>query len=154
MLGTPSISPTFFFNDPATTEIYTLSLHDALPIYELVVLGARFIGDGGSDAKVQAGVPGRRQADRLRKDRRAPGAADTVEALVPPIVSGDAEPVDGRRIVHHLPDFFFERHAGDQVVYPLLERSVGIAVERRSLAPQRDGGEDEGPEHFHVLIVR
>src|ERR1022692_3410226 len=24
---------TFFFNDPATTEIYTLSLHDALPIY-------------------------------------------------------------------------------------------------------------------------
>src|SRR3712207_8902283 len=26
----------FFFNDTATTEIYTLSLHDALPIYEQV----------------------------------------------------------------------------------------------------------------------
>src|SRR2546430_13583624 len=26
----------FFFNDTATTEIYTLSLHDALPIYEAV----------------------------------------------------------------------------------------------------------------------
>src|SRR5256885_8651722 len=26
----------FFFNDTATTEIYTLSLHDALPIYQLV----------------------------------------------------------------------------------------------------------------------
>src|SRR5215510_11453040 len=26
------ISPCFFFNDTATTEIYTLSLHDALPI--------------------------------------------------------------------------------------------------------------------------
>src|ERR1051326_6467479 len=25
--------PVFFFNDTATTEIYTLSLHDALPIY-------------------------------------------------------------------------------------------------------------------------
>ena len=24
----------FFFNDTATTEIYTLSLHDALPIWE------------------------------------------------------------------------------------------------------------------------
>src|SRR5438105_12175220 len=24
----------FFFNDTATTEIYTLSLHDALPIFE------------------------------------------------------------------------------------------------------------------------
>src|SRR3712207_7498364 len=26
----------FFFNDTATTEIYTLSLHDALPIYKLL----------------------------------------------------------------------------------------------------------------------
>src|SRR5439155_21688744 len=25
----------FFFNDPATPEIYTLSLHDALPIYNV-----------------------------------------------------------------------------------------------------------------------
>src|SRR5947209_17608141 len=24
----------FFFNDPATTEIYTLSLHDTLPIFD------------------------------------------------------------------------------------------------------------------------
>ena len=28
----------FFFNDTATTEIYTLSLHDALPIYPGVLL--------------------------------------------------------------------------------------------------------------------
>src|SRR5438552_17340453 len=28
----------FFFNDTATTEIYTLSLHDALPIYDHGVL--------------------------------------------------------------------------------------------------------------------
>src|SRR3712207_8045554 len=27
------MSTFFFFNDTATTEIYTLSLHDALPIY-------------------------------------------------------------------------------------------------------------------------
>src|SRR3954466_14147027 len=33
-VGTPSASFSFvfFFNDTATTEIYTLSLHDALPI--------------------------------------------------------------------------------------------------------------------------
>src|SRR3989442_11468910 len=30
---TPRRSIFFFFNDTATTEIYTLSLHDALPIY-------------------------------------------------------------------------------------------------------------------------
>src|SRR2546426_11161664 len=29
----PFISFFFFFNDTATTEIYTLSLHDALPIF-------------------------------------------------------------------------------------------------------------------------
>src|ERR1022692_472744 len=29
----------FFFNDTATTEIYTLSLHDALPIYAKEIVG-------------------------------------------------------------------------------------------------------------------
>src|SRR3712207_9568834 len=29
----------FFFNDTATTEIYTLSLHDALPILDIVEAG-------------------------------------------------------------------------------------------------------------------
>src|SRR3712207_9141668 len=31
----------FFFNDTATTEIYTLSLHDALPIFEREDVAAR-----------------------------------------------------------------------------------------------------------------
>src|SRR2546425_7902749 len=31
----------FFFNDTATTEIYTLSLHDALPIFDGPRLGPR-----------------------------------------------------------------------------------------------------------------
>src|SRR5256885_16975269 len=31
-LQLPDVSIFFFFNDTATTEIYTLSLHDALPI--------------------------------------------------------------------------------------------------------------------------
>src|SRR3712207_6932221 len=33
MCGRHSRSTFFFFNDTATTEIYTLSLHDALPIF-------------------------------------------------------------------------------------------------------------------------
>src|SRR5229473_8372948 len=32
MASSVRVLPLFFFNDPATTEIYTLSLHDALPI--------------------------------------------------------------------------------------------------------------------------
>src|SRR5215204_7656624 len=35
----------FFFNDPATTEIYTLSLHDALPISQRRLLSDRRRGD-------------------------------------------------------------------------------------------------------------
>src|SRR5256885_5543860 len=38
----------FFFNDPATTEIYTLSLHDALPICS----GAR----GAGEAAIKSGI--------------------------------------------------------------------------------------------------
>src|SRR5947209_16368288 len=30
----------FFFNDPATSDIYTLSLHDALPILKILVFHA------------------------------------------------------------------------------------------------------------------
>src|SRR2546427_9568268 len=44
----------FFFNDTATTEIYTLSLHDALPIS--IALQARALGDapaGAMDAPAQ-----------------------------------------------------------------------------------------------------
>src|SRR3712207_8638787 len=31
-----------FFNDTATTEIYTLSLHDALPIFEIAAADQKF----------------------------------------------------------------------------------------------------------------
>src|SRR3712207_7786834 len=40
----------FFFNDTATTEIYTLSLHDALPIY---VAGFRWGRARGYDVLVE-----------------------------------------------------------------------------------------------------
>src|SRR3712207_7608767 len=39
----------FFFNDTATTEIYTLSLHDALPICRDLPAGER--ADAGNDAR-------------------------------------------------------------------------------------------------------
>src|SRR5690554_7126242 len=39
----PSFFLYFFFNDPATTEIYTLSLHDALPISASLIVGPRVV---------------------------------------------------------------------------------------------------------------
>src|SRR2546430_12048738 len=56
----------FFFNDTATTEIYTLSLHDALPIFLDAVLGEdplRFIEPRAHGRGHQA-VLGHRVADR------------------------------------------------------------------------------------------
>src|SRR2546426_8236605 len=50
----------FFFNDTATTEIYTLSLHDALPIY-------RHRLDGWADGDPYRS--GRRNASYRRSDR-------------------------------------------------------------------------------------
>src|SRR6266496_6664929 len=45
----------FFFNDTATTEIYTLSLHDALPIYEPLDVdeppGVLLSHDGGIEGR-------------------------------------------------------------------------------------------------------
>src|SRR5476651_720757 len=40
----------FFFNDTATTEIYTLSLHDALPICSS---GGRTVSSGGGQSRQQ-----------------------------------------------------------------------------------------------------
>src|SRR3712207_6869250 len=47
----------FFFNDTATTEIYTLSLHDALPIY-------------------RSGEEQRQRLDRTRQGRRLEPVAE------------------------------------------------------------------------------
>src|SRR5438876_4548834 len=53
----------FFFNDPATTEIYTLSLHDALPIF---VQGADHRPVARMAKRVQPEDFARRQARGLR----------------------------------------------------------------------------------------
>src|SRR3989454_11537889 len=51
-----SLFPFFFFNDTATTEIYTLSLHDALPICERGVLRG-WPGGRAEHARPVAAVP-------------------------------------------------------------------------------------------------
>src|SRR5436305_11238785 len=54
----------FFFNDTATTEIYTLSLHDALPICQRRAHG------GGQRVTVGPGLGHAVHADRDRKSTR------------------------------------------------------------------------------------
>src|SRR2546426_10015732 len=83
----------FFFNDTATTEIYTLSLHDALPISErredAAPLGNQAdaeprnsIGGAAFDrSAVEADPAGarRREADHRANQRRLPGAVAAEE---------------------------------------------------------------------------
>src|SRR5215211_8190524 len=60
----------FFFNDTATTEIYTLSLHDALPIRDeaaRAVAGGGAVGPGHPGPLEPVGLGGRtdRKSTRL-----------------------------------------------------------------------------------------
>src|SRR2546423_1666893 len=62
----------FFFNDTATTEIYTLSLHDALPIYGAARVCCR-VGQGRG-VMHRATDRDWSQIRQLRRDRGCVGA--------------------------------------------------------------------------------
>src|SRR2546430_15406488 len=63
----------FFFNDTATTEIYTLSLHDALPIYVAARRAARAVFAG--ELRRESHVPIARVSDALAVQATPDGAA-------------------------------------------------------------------------------
>src|SRR2546425_11348548 len=109
----------FFFNDTATTEIYTLSLHDALPIY-LDILDPRLE---------------RERADAVLEER--PG-----DALAPRLLAVDdcIFPADlglahvEREVVGGLPDLA-QRRAN--VIHRPLVDGVVRQVELRGAQPLR-----------------
>src|SRR3954449_9312783 len=65
--------PSFFFNDTATTEIYTLSLHDALPIFRR--RSARAARGAGAAALAR---PALRGADRARSEEHTSELSPTL----------------------------------------------------------------------------
>src|SRR5260370_11344441 len=80
----------FFFNDTATTEIYTLSLHDALPILDVLHGDAVDLTDLGEQQVDEVGV---RQRDGELVDRAPAAALEDVDA--------DHVTVDGPRSEEH-----------------------------------------------------
>src|SRR5438067_10982460 len=90
----------FFFNDTATTEIYTLSLHDALPISRRVDRARRhqLVDLRGGDSRVR----GRRLRARRRRRRGAPRPhvvrrhGPSLRSLRPFAAAGRWEVVGGR----------------------------------------------------------
>src|SRR5258705_2501984 len=73
----------FFFNDTATTEIYTLSLHDALPIWLRRVLLPRDAGAGEQlrhrHRRVHGRAPRLSRVARICRDRRGRSEEHTSE---------------------------------------------------------------------------
>src|SRR2546430_3665537 len=70
-MGSGALERSFFFNDTATTEIYTLSLHDALPIFDEADLGRE---QGVRDVFRQLRALRRHHEQRLigpQKDRKS-----------------------------------------------------------------------------------
>src|SRR5687768_18597832 len=61
----------FFFTDTATTEIYTLSLHDALPILRAAAGAGRRRGLQDHVAGDAEGLLHRKEALRLHRRRRS-----------------------------------------------------------------------------------
>src|SRR5256886_6701341 len=88
----------FFFNDTATTEIYTLSLHDALPI-----------------SRPHADRSARRAGERSHAGGRGSGASPPVGARVPlgGAPDGDADRVPGGGRVTPMPRKVAVIGAGD-----------------------------------------
>ena len=92
----------FFFNDTATTEIYTLSLHDALPIY---THPSRFFTElPGENVELHANtpfpIPGLSRNDSLKK----PGASQTISIsdfhYEPEFVEGEDTLLPGTEVRH------------------------------------------------------
>src|SRR2546430_11538786 len=54
----------FFFNDTATTEIYTLSLHDALPISDLIFSSSHYSRGSSEISDLLRHVPDPHNVDR------------------------------------------------------------------------------------------
>src|SRR3712207_8591518 len=61
----------FFFNDTATTEIYTLSLHDALPIFRDTPLASTSLGPTRSRVMKVEAIPARPLSRNSTSDRRS-----------------------------------------------------------------------------------
>src|SRR3712207_4662473 len=110
----------FFFNDTATTEIYTLSLHDALPISDAKNAGEAKVGDtdtikitGGVDVdkllddvntaldKARSlGVEGSDQLPEKLTDKQKQQAADAIKDLAVEIYTGKDDTTLRRMLIN------------------------------------------------------
>src|SRR3989454_145414 len=122
----------FFFNDTATTEIYTLSLHDALPISGLLMdAGDRFLQP--QDAEMCEHVEG--ADDRMACERNLPRGGEEPE----PVLGGGI----GRR--EHK-DCFREVHLPGDLLHLPGVQMARVRDHSHRIAPEHGVGE-------HIRLV-
>src|SRR5207248_10438310 len=121
----------FFFNDPAPAELYTLSLHDALPIYEEnLVLGAdhqpseKLDENLGVDAAFFLDHEPHVAARSNRRDEAHPVPRSSPEhnrglSLLAPGAAGMMNRAHMRRVAEIDVGFFSARKGFDLRVFPL-----------------------------------
>src|SRR2546430_5059378 len=103
----------FFFNDTATTEIYTLSLHDALPISSRVILTHRHPDHLGGVSQLRARFRGLHVSKMIVRDASLPESIHDLR---------DGEKIEGdgaTLIAVHTPG-----HASDHLCYYLVEEKA------------------------------
>src|SRR5438309_10001249 len=98
----------FFFNATATTEIYTLSLHDALPIY-IVAVPRRADGHGRRGAR----IPPHQAPPRAGSDEGQGGLCGEVRGVPPPRRAGGHEPERRARLSTALGPALVQHRGGD-----------------------------------------
>src|SRR2546430_11415910 len=103
----------FFFNDTATTEIYTLSLHDALPIYMMFSSRKRFA----------AGLDRRQRVRRLDQPDRG-GVIRQIRNRRTPVAHPAQCVVDELRVEERIRQLHFSRRTSPVIRDDLQRRVV------------------------------
>ena len=85
-----------------------------------MVLGPCLVTDDRKGFEHGGFVEGGSQGNGLGKNRGQPGPGYAVKRFVPPVVHGNAQPVDGRGLVHHLHDFLLQGQSAQQIIDPFL----------------------------------
>lgn len=94
----------------------------------LAVLDAAFVGDGVKHLADQRHVEGGGHRDGHREHGRDTVACYAVQRLVPPVVGGNAELLDGRRGMHHQLGLLPDGQLRHQFGCPLLGRWGGFLI--------------------------
>src|SRR3989440_11164480 len=138
----------FFFNDPATPEIYPLSLHDALPILRIRPNAITAVAMPSIVSTVR-----RRCRNRfLRTILSSFTPAPSLQLALVEVAHG-MRPLDGVRVVRHHHDGLLEF-----LIQPLEQREHlfgGLAVEvpRRLVRHEDRGIGGDGPRDRHPLLL-